>query len=182
MKTFNQLTMDYPRACMQFASWMIQKFNVTTRMYDESVINHKYTIAARFFGYPLTPEMGIDGYYQMGEAIESMIEAYDHALKLNPKDPLKVLNQMEWQERNKYTEKVFTRRTRDGICNCLIVLPNKPFLALSDTLIPFKGRSSIFGQTVSTGEPIMDNYDEQFWLDSIQWSWDVKAGKILIPF
>ena len=70
MKTFNQLAMDYPRACMQFASWMIQKFNITTRMYDESFTDHRYVIAARFFGESLdVPE-------NAEYVIEMMIEAY----------------------------------------------------------------------------------------------------------
>ena len=98
------------------------------------------------------------------------------------KDPLKELNNMDWAQRNKHTEETFVRQTRPSIHDCLIDVSKMRRKNISDAMVPFVGRSSDFGRTVTAGDDDSLWLGDQFWSNNIQWSWDVLAGKIEIPF
>lgn len=171
-KSFEELEKEYPLAMQAFASWMFESFKVTRKMYNQSFVDHQYIIAARFFGHsltvPETPE----------QAIESMIAVYDNAANNPVSDPLKELEALDWDVRNKHTSETFVRQISSSLYDTLYPIAKFAFKGLSEALIPFKVEvPRMIPQTVSVG---ID--EDAFWLENIQWCWKCNAGLIQIPF
>jgi hypothetical protein len=169
----------YPNAMHAFSSYMLSKFQVTMKMYDETVTDNRYIIAARFFGWSLNiPDEDPE------RAITEMLYDYEEAFKKDSgKDPLKELVDMEWKERNEKLEETFKRPVQDYISNCLIPLTNYRFDSISDCLIPYQVRKSPYELIKELDASVKVTFEEQqLWLDNIQFAWNVSAGKIEIPF
>jgi hypothetical protein len=177
-KTFQQLSVNFPQAMSEFAFWLVNQYKIREKEFDESISIHRYIIMARFIGENTEPPRFAND--QLLETyIEDMLSRYESAINIVTKtDPLMDLTNLDWKTRNEMTEKTFTRQTNPSIRDTLVMLTNFRLPGLSDTLIPYKGRSLEFGRMVSLGEPDTD----QFWIDNIKWAWDVNAGKIEIPF
>lgn len=179
-RTFQQFSVNFPQAANEFEYWLMSQYRISPKDYDASITLHRYIIMARFLGEVTEPPRFV-GDDAIEDLIVTMMERYENAINTSSKfDPLTDLTNLDWQTRNQVTEQSFVRQTRPSIHDAFIPLTNFRRPALSDTLIPYEGRSSDFAQTVTAVEDSMDS--EQFWIDNIQWAWDVQAGKIKIPF
>lgn len=181
---------QFPRATQEFKLWIYQNFRVLEDQYNDAISSHRYTIAARFFGYPTEPPA-----YAMEDVIEQkiieMISKYQEALDAKIKDPLKTLGNLSFDQRNEFMEKNFQRKTLPAIHDFLIPLTNFILPSLFDTLIPYQGRSSIFGPRVTAEKPDL-NQDTEYnpyavtpemdkeWIDNIEFSWKIRTEDI--PF
>jgi len=179
-KTFQQLYVNFPQVTHKFSFWMLSQYKIREEDYDDSISEHRYIIAARFFGEStdLPTFLNADG---LEDRIEDMFDRYQKAEAIvSNQDPLDKLSNLDWKTRNDMTEKLFTRKTNPGLRDTLIRLTNFRLPALSDALIPLKVKKPEFGLKDQALETVMDNH--QLWLDNIRWAWDVKANKIEIPF
>lgn len=182
-RTFQQLYVNFPQAAHEFSFWMMNQYKIREQDYDDSISEHRYIIAARFFGEPTEAPayVNADG---LEEKLEDMFNRYQQAIVMvSDKDPLKELTNLDWKTRNEMTEQSFTRKTNPGLRDCLILLTKFRLPGLSDALIPWKGITSEFGRQIHAMSDSSASLDEeQVWLENIQWAWDVSAGKIKIPF
>jgi len=182
-RTFQQLYVDFPQATHEFSLWMLTNYKIREADYDDSISEHRYIIACRFLGESTDLPIFLNA-----EALENKIvelfERYEKAIATaNSQDPLKELSNLDWETRNKMTEKSFTRRINPSLSDSLKPLTNFRFPGLSDALIPWKGRSSEFDHTVPAVSSANGNHvDHQMWLDNIKWCWDFHAGFFEIPF
>jgi len=174
---YTELFRQFPQGAKFFSGWCFNQFKVTMAMYDESISEHRYIIAARYFGHPTVPPKYVME-DQLEEIIYKMFADHEAALVKDKIDPMDELSNLSWQKRNSMNDELFKRQTNPSIRDTLIPLTNFIRPGLIDTLVPYKGRSSNFSQTVTPGSPLID----QEWIDNITWSWEVKAGKIQIPF
>lgn len=180
--TFQQFNVNFPKAASEFEYWLMSQYRISPKDYDESITIHRYVIMARFLGEVTEPPrfVGDDAIENM---ITAMLERYENAINVSSKfDPLMDLTNLDWQTRNKVTEQLFVRQSRPSIHDALISLTNFRRPSLSDALIPYEGRSFDFAQTVELDEENRKIMEDMYWIDNIQWAWDVQAGKIEIPF
>jgi len=171
------------RAANEFQYWLINTFNVRMNQYDESIMTHRYIILCRFLGDCLEPPK----YANDGKLEELIIEKFsdyaDALSKYKDVDPLAELTNLPWKQRNIMNDKMFIRKTLPGISDALKPLTNFLLPSLYDALIPFKHRNAVYDALPSPESHIkVTPEEEQFWLDAVQWSWDIDNGKIKIPF
>jgi len=179
--TYTELFKQFPQGAKHFSGWCFNQFKVSMAMYDDSISEHRYIIAARYFGYPVKPpKYALEA--QMEDIIYKMFMDYEAALVKDKADPMDELCNLDWQSRNSMNEELFKRQTKPSIRETLIPLTNFIRPGLIDTLVPFKARSSDIGLEIKPTGIIAGSPMTQEWIDSIQWSWDVKEGKIQIPF
>ena len=181
-RLFNDLELDYPAATAEFEEWMMSNYQLHRGLYDESISPHRYMILCRFLGESVDlPKYMMDQVIE--ERIDTLLSGYESALKQNPADPLETIAEMPFRERNEIMEKTFVRKTNPSLYDCLKPLTNYLLPGLFDTLIPYEGRKSLYAaEIVVYDDRIVSAEEEQLWLDNIQWSYDVKSGKINIPF
>lgn len=181
MKTsFQQLYVNFPEAAHEFSFWMMNQYKIREQDYDDAISEHRYIIAARFFGESTNLPAFVNA-DALEQKILDMFDIYQKAAQIiSNQDPLKELANLDWQTRNKMTENSFTRKTNPSLRDTLIPLTNFRLPSLSDTLVPFEDRKPEFKQEVLSVEHSIDS--DQFWIDNIKWSWDVRANKIQILF
>jgi hypothetical protein len=185
-KTFNEFYKDFPEATRLFESWLFNEYKVTKEMYDESISIYRHMIISRFLGHPILRDQDITD-TQAEEQIIKMLSDYQKALANPIQDPLELLNEMPFNQRSNET---FKRKTLPSLFDALIDLANHIHISLFDALIDYHGVTplntikSVISPLTSLHDDsyIVSEAEEKFWLDNIQWTHDVKAEKILIPF
>lgn len=179
---YSELFRQFPQGAKHFSGWCFNQYQVTMQMYDDSIAEHRYIIAARFFGHPVVPPKYVIE-DQLEEIIYKMFVDYEAALVKDKLDPMDELYNLSWQKRNNMNDEVlFKRQTTPSIRDTLIPLTNFVRPSLIDTLVPYTRRMSDCGLEIKPTGIMVGSAVTQEWIDSIQWAWDVSANKIKIPF
>lgn len=173
---------NYPRASATLQSELLDRVGADLRLFHKQVLYNQVKSIHQLFGYPYDIDIGLSEDELLDKAY-NILYLYEDARNQTifpvtniTQDPIvfytpEDINTMFMENRSVILPSLSsTLRDREQVKDYSI--KDFKFLSLRDTLVDM----------LEHIKPSRITDNEDFWNESIQWSWDCKANKTEIPF